>query len=113
MIRNYFARANLRRFLKRHILIAPWRAHHARYFRLHMPKRALYHIPDAIHHAHVQLRLIAELNFYSFVRHKFRLSRHDRFSGAALRKLVYDAHFDMLIFNIGYNEHIHEFFYKR
>ena len=113
MIRDDLFRADLRRRLKRNILVEPRRAHHARRFVFHHSHRAGDHIAHAVDQPDLDVRIFAEAHDRRLVRDKMRLRRHDRASRTRLRRLVKRALFVVLVFHRRQHELLHKAFDKR
>ena len=101
-----FARAQLRRLLKRDVMVEPGRAHHARRAVLHVADGPRHEIANAVHQAHVAELPLRKLDADGLVGDKARLRRHDRTAGAALRQLVGHAGTDVFIFDVGQHEQV-------
>ena len=112
MLLYNLARAHLRRRLKGHTLARPRGHYHARFVVLLTAECLGNDIAYAVYHLHKKRSTAVERYLHGFIGNEFRLCRHDGFACGALRHLVLGALAVIIVFDIRYDERLHEFFDK-
>ena len=102
------ARAELGRLLHRKLRIGPRRCDHARLAVFRRADGPVHKIAHGIDEPHGQARRSVRRDLHGFLRHEFRLRRHDRPAGAALRQLVARPLALIEILDIGDHQFLHD-----
>ncbi|MNN26305.1 hypothetical protein D3C81_1398060 [compost metagenome] len=110
MLLNYFACANLRRFLKRNRFLKPRCGNHARPVFILVALCAFDGIPYTIDQPDIHFKAFRNLDLHRVVRHKFRLRCHDCFASCALRQFIHSSYPVCFARNVRQNNRLHEAF---
>ena len=108
MVGNDLLRPQLRRFAKGHRVLRPWRMYHSGAVPVHVALCPRHQISHAVNHPHAHIRIVPQGNFHRFIRHKFRLCRHDCPSACRLRQLILCTLSCVGIRDIRQNKQIHK-----
>ena len=108
MVGNDLFRPQLRRFAKGHRILRPWRMYHSGAVPVHVALCPRHQIPHAVNHPHAHICIVSQGNFHRFIRHKFRLCRHDCPSACRLRQFVLRPLPRVGVCNVRQHQQIHK-----
>ena len=109
---DHLSRTNLRRLLKRNILLIPRRFYHSAVSILQIPHGFWNKKSYTIHQSDENLTLILQRNPGSFLWNKFRFCRHNGFSLCRLRQFIHCPLSSIHILHIWNHTQVHKFLNK-